>query len=179
MHSICIQSMLFADEPPYDTHCRHLSKEALSLLQGLLQKNPRTRLSASEALEQPWFSTQLPKDVPLDDTVCSNLRNYTKHSGKAWMEKGCALNATTICTHTLLHIPSMSTHTCIPFCLLTHAHVCLHTFVCCLGLKAALINLMTHQLNFNGSQIKVCNRLCCMKVTACSVPLALFNAETK
>lgn len=82
--------------------CRHLSADALNLLQSLLRKNPRQRVSARDALLHPWIVSHMSKDVALDASVCVNLKKYTKHS----------------------------------------------------GLKAALINLMTHQLNFNGTQIK-------------------------
>jgi len=32
-----------------------ISKEAISLIQGLLQKDPNQRLTAEEALNSPWF----------------------------------------------------------------------------------------------------------------------------
>eukprot|EP01053_Blabericola_migrator_P003229 Blabericola_migrator_1__3228@NODE_194_length_11541_cov_124_962524_g167_i0_p3_GENE_NODE_194_length_11541_cov_124_962524_g167_i0NODE_194_length_11541_cov_124_962524_g167_i0_p3_ORF_typecomplete_len636_score103_37Pkinase/PF00069_25/4e71Pkinase/PF00069_25/4_1e03Pkinase_Tyr/PF07714_17/8_8e50EFhand_7/PF13499_6/0_00059EFhand_7/PF13499_6/5_5e03EFhand_7/PF13499_6/4_2e13EFhand_7/PF13499_6/8_1e15EFhand_1/PF00036_32/0_0022EFhand_1/PF00036_32/0_0024EFhand_1/PF00036_32/0_0028EFhand_1/PF00036_32/7_5e07EFhand_1/ len=94
-------------EPPYDHYCRHVSAEAIDLMQKMLAKSPKQRISAAQALQHPWFMAQMSRDVPLDSSVCLNLKAYTRHS----------------------------------------------------GLKAALINMMTHQLNFNGSQIKKLSKI--------------------
>lgn len=72
------------------------------MLKCLLQKNPRIRISAKDALNHRWFKDPSQQDIEVSLDVCDNLRKYARHS----------------------------------------------------GIKAALINLMTHQLNFNNSQVK-------------------------
>eukprot|EP01057_Protomagalhaensia_wolfi_P005877 Protomagalhaensia_wolfi_Nauph_80__5876@NODE_756_length_2026_cov_31_084046_g568_i0_p1_GENE_NODE_756_length_2026_cov_31_084046_g568_i0NODE_756_length_2026_cov_31_084046_g568_i0_p1_ORF_typecomplete_len648_score155_64Pkinase/PF00069_25/8_3e70Pkinase/PF00069_25/6_3e03Pkinase_Tyr/PF07714_17/5_1e48EFhand_7/PF13499_6/0_00016EFhand_7/PF13499_6/4_2e03EFhand_7/PF13499_6/7_5e13EFhand_7/PF13499_6/4_1e17EFhand_1/PF00036_32/0_0014EFhand_1/PF00036_32/3_3e03EFhand_1/PF00036_32/0_0018EFhand_1/PF00036_32/0_003EFha len=94
-------------EPPYEHYCRHVSVEAIDLMQKMLAKVPRNRITAAQALQHPWFVSQSIRDIPLDGSVCLNLKEYTRHS----------------------------------------------------GLKAALINMMTHQLNFNGTQIKKLSKI--------------------
>lgn len=102
-----VRTKITKQEPPYEAYCRHVSAEALDLMQKMMTKNPRNRISAKEALQHRWFRESASHDIELSPDLCANLRSYAKHS----------------------------------------------------GLKAALINLMTHQLNFNGGQVKVLSDL--------------------
>ncbi|EZG65883.1 putative calcium-dependent protein kinase [Gregarina niphandrodes] len=97
-----VKTKIMRQDPPFREYCRHLSEEGVDLLRKLLDKNPKTRLSAKAALKHAWFESARPSTVELDADVCANLANYARHS----------------------------------------------------NFKAALINLMAHQLNFNSVQIR-------------------------
>lgn len=66
-----------------------LSPEARDLAQGMLQKDPSSRLSAVEALQHPWFSLNapLPLQVPhFEDAGDANLTDEYAHTDLPFLE---------------------------------------------------------------------------------------------
>eukprot|EP01053_Blabericola_migrator_P006982 Blabericola_migrator_1__6981@NODE_3539_length_1695_cov_173_318182_g1327_i1_p1_GENE_NODE_3539_length_1695_cov_173_318182_g1327_i1NODE_3539_length_1695_cov_173_318182_g1327_i1_p1_ORF_typecomplete_len271_score57_56EFhand_7/PF13499_6/1_4e13EFhand_7/PF13499_6/2_4e15EFhand_1/PF00036_32/0_053EFhand_1/PF00036_32/5_1e05EFhand_1/PF00036_32/0_00059EFhand_1/PF00036_32/1_3e06EFhand_8/PF13833_6/1_3EFhand_8/PF13833_6/2_5e05EFhand_8/PF13833_6/0_00088EFhand_8/PF13833_6/6_4e08EFhand_5/PF13202_6/0_0015EFhand_5/PF1 len=98
-----IKNKVLRDEPLWDVQCRYVSETGIDLLKKMLQKQPRQRLSASEALQHPWFQSENLGKVVLPPSICENMKRYMKQA----------------------------------------------------GLKNVLINLMAHQLDFTGGQVKL------------------------
>ncbi|CAI5993554.1 unnamed protein product [Closterium sp. NIES-65] len=66
------------DEIDYDSDPWPLiSQQAKEVVQGMLDRNPETRLTAKQVLEHPWVSEAgVAPDTPLDPTVFSRLKRY-------------------------------------------------------------------------------------------------------
>ncbi|KAJ1959726.1 kinase subunit of RNA polymerase II carboxy-terminal domain kinase I, partial [Dispira parvispora] len=45
----------------------HMTPEAMHLMEQLLQFNPKQRLSAQQALEHPYFTSEQPKPAPPEE----------------------------------------------------------------------------------------------------------------
>eukprot|EP01054_Gregarina_sp_Poly1_P003280 Gregarina_sp_Poly_1__3279@NODE_1939_length_3040_cov_145_079717_g361_i1_p2_GENE_NODE_1939_length_3040_cov_145_079717_g361_i1NODE_1939_length_3040_cov_145_079717_g361_i1_p2_ORF_typecomplete_len298_score52_37EFhand_7/PF13499_6/1_1e14EFhand_7/PF13499_6/2_5e15EFhand_1/PF00036_32/0_002EFhand_1/PF00036_32/5_8e05EFhand_1/PF00036_32/0_0002EFhand_1/PF00036_32/9e06EFhand_8/PF13833_6/0_1EFhand_8/PF13833_6/2_1e07EFhand_8/PF13833_6/0_0011EFhand_8/PF13833_6/4_8e07EFhand_6/PF13405_6/0_00059EFhand_6/PF13405_6/0_ len=101
-----IRNKVLRDEPPFEAHCQSVSEQGVDLLRKMLQKQPKQRLSAVEALQHPWFRNDLSRIV-LPPSICDNMKRYMKQA----------------------------------------------------GLKNVLINLMAHQLDFTGGQVKLISQV--------------------
>jgi len=58
---------------------KHVSNEGKDLLKKLLERNPKKRISASEALEHPWIKHQATKAVIKKEdakNVFNNIQNF-------------------------------------------------------------------------------------------------------
>lgn len=54
-----------------------ISEEAKDVVMGMLDRNPRTRLTAAQVLDHPWVSTLgVAPDTPMDPTVVSRLQRF-------------------------------------------------------------------------------------------------------
>ena len=59
----------------YDSHdFSHLSSPGLAFLKRMLTKNPEERISASDALQDEWFTSNNAIDIN-DEDISSNLSN--------------------------------------------------------------------------------------------------------
>jgi calcium-dependent protein kinase len=61
---------------PWFPAAQQISKEARDLISKLLESDPAVRLTATEALEHPWFSVAT--DKPLNNVVLSQLTDFTQ-----------------------------------------------------------------------------------------------------
>lgn len=57
-----------------------MDENCLNLLKGLLDKNPRRRLKAEEALEDPWIKKD--NDICLDNSQFSDIYSSTPRENK-------------------------------------------------------------------------------------------------
>lgn len=57
---------------------KNISEDAKDLIRKLLKMNPRDRYTAEQALNHEWVASKAPRslDVPLGDSVMSNMRNF-------------------------------------------------------------------------------------------------------
>jgi calcium-dependent protein kinase len=56
-----------------------ISKEAKSLITRMLKRNPRNRISAKEALQDPWIISNV-SSQPLKEKIFKNLTTFSVHS---------------------------------------------------------------------------------------------------
>ncbi|KAI5066767.1 hypothetical protein GOP47_0017295 [Adiantum capillus-veneris] len=64
------------NERPWPT----VSSSAKDFVRKLLVKNPRARLTASQALSHPWVREEEARDIPLDVAILSNIREFVRSS---------------------------------------------------------------------------------------------------
>ncbi|CAI2367388.1 unnamed protein product [Moneuplotes crassus] len=69
-------------EPNFDRDCwKNISNEAIDLIKSCLQKDPKSRVTASEALDSKWFSEIEDKEAnQLSDAVYESLKAYDANS---------------------------------------------------------------------------------------------------
>jgi serine/threonine protein kinase len=72
-----LQGHIIAEDARAGDHARHGIGSGVHLLQRLLDLNPKTRISAREALSHPWFSSHpLPKDQEMMPTFKATNDSY-------------------------------------------------------------------------------------------------------
>eukprot|EP01057_Protomagalhaensia_wolfi_P005264 Protomagalhaensia_wolfi_Nauph_80__5263@NODE_567_length_2277_cov_17_437891_g423_i0_p1_GENE_NODE_567_length_2277_cov_17_437891_g423_i0NODE_567_length_2277_cov_17_437891_g423_i0_p1_ORF_typecomplete_len671_score140_29Pkinase/PF00069_25/9_3e69Pkinase_Tyr/PF07714_17/5_5e48EFhand_7/PF13499_6/2_5e11EFhand_7/PF13499_6/1_6e13EFhand_7/PF13499_6/9e15EFhand_8/PF13833_6/0_21EFhand_8/PF13833_6/3_5e06EFhand_8/PF13833_6/0_016EFhand_8/PF13833_6/0_00017EFhand_8/PF13833_6/0_00029EFhand_8/PF13833_6/1_5e06EFhand_1/PF len=75
-----IKAKVLRDEPPWDIQCRSLSDLAVNLMKKMLQKSPKHRFSAAEALQHAWFRNEHSSRTMLPTNICGNLKRYMKQA---------------------------------------------------------------------------------------------------
>jgi len=75
-----VRDKVCKDQPPFQRDCRLVSPVAVDLLQKMLQKDPRVRPSASQALEHPWFQQAAHNEKELSLEIRDNIKSYMKQS---------------------------------------------------------------------------------------------------
>jgi len=71
------ESIMRANYTFHSPYWDHISKEAKDIIRHLLIVNPKERLTATEAIHHPWFSTDTEAaHVPLDSNMREKLRNH-------------------------------------------------------------------------------------------------------
>eukprot|EP01056_Protomagalhaensia_sp_Gyna25_P005268 Protomagalhaensia_sp_Gyna_25__5267@NODE_649_length_2914_cov_15_548870_g505_i0_p1_GENE_NODE_649_length_2914_cov_15_548870_g505_i0NODE_649_length_2914_cov_15_548870_g505_i0_p1_ORF_typecomplete_len671_score136_67Pkinase/PF00069_25/6_2e69Pkinase_Tyr/PF07714_17/5_5e48EFhand_7/PF13499_6/1e10EFhand_7/PF13499_6/1_6e13EFhand_7/PF13499_6/1_1e14EFhand_8/PF13833_6/0_2EFhand_8/PF13833_6/5_8e05EFhand_8/PF13833_6/0_016EFhand_8/PF13833_6/0_00017EFhand_8/PF13833_6/0_00029EFhand_8/PF13833_6/1_6e06EFhand_1/PF00036 len=75
-----IKAKVLRDEPPWDIQCRSLSDSAVNLMKKMLQKSPKHRFSAAEALQHAWFRNEHSSRTMLPTNICGNLKRYMKQA---------------------------------------------------------------------------------------------------
>ena len=72
-----LQGHIIAEDARAGDHAQHGIGSGVHLLQRLLDLNPKTRISAREALSHPWFSSHpLPKDQEMMPTFKATNDSY-------------------------------------------------------------------------------------------------------
>lgn len=76
-----VEYKLRHDDPPFSKlSSLPISRSAVDLLQRMLNKDYRTRISAHECLAHPWLAAGRESSIHLPREICDNLKKYRKQS---------------------------------------------------------------------------------------------------
>ncbi|KAK7346528.1 hypothetical protein VNO80_21049 [Phaseolus coccineus] len=91
------------DEPPWPS----LSDEAKDFVKRLLNKDPRKRMTAAQALSHPWIKNYKDVKVPLDILVFKLMKTYMRSSS---LRKAALRQFSSHCLTALPELPPLPSH---------------------------------------------------------------------